>query len=324
VRDRDVIRVGVISNPRSRQNLRGMAAIRELLARHPQILHREIASRAENAAVVRDLAAAGVELVVINGGDGTVQGVLTEIINGGQFATLPKLAVLPTGMTNLVAADVGLPGRPVESLARLIALTAGGQSLPEVRRAVISMRHAADQPPAHGLFFGGAAFYRGTVMGRDQVHRIGVQKSLAAGLSLFWFLFLAFFSRTGRNPLYRGEAMTVRIDGSVVPEPEQFVLLGTTLHCLILGMMPFWGDGPGSLRYTSVAFPLRRFARALVPLLRGRPRPWMNGSGYRSGRAREIALVTDCPIVMDGEIFPTSRDTPVLLRADREVAFVRV
>jgi len=318
------MRVGVISNPRSRQNLRGMAAIRELLARHPGISHRDVASRAENAAALGDLAAAGVDLVVINGGDGTVQGVLTEIINGGRFPTLPKLAVLPTGMTNLVALDVGLQGNPLESLARLIDRAAGDQALPEVRRAVISMRYAADQPPAHGLFFGGAAFYRGTVMGRDQVHRVGVQKSMAAGLSLFWFLFLAFFSRTGRNPLYRGEEMAVRVDGHLLPEPEQFVLLGTTLERLILGMMPFWGDGPGSLRYTSVAFPLRRFACALLPLLRGRPRPWMESRGYRSGRAREISVVTDCPIVMDGEVFLTSRDVPVLLRADRDVAFVRL
>jgi hypothetical protein len=142
-------------------------------------------------------------------------------------------------------------------------------------------------------------------------------------LALFWFLFRALFGRKGANPLYRGEAMTVRLDGRVLAEPQQFVVLGTTLNRLILGLMPFWGDGPGAMRYTSVSFPARRFPRALLPLLRGRPRPWMAAFGYHSGLYDEVSLVTDCPIVMDGEIFPVSRDVPVLLRADREVAFVR-
>lgn len=316
-------RLGVISNPRSRQNRRGIAGVRALLEHHPEVPHRELASRADNAAAVREMAAAGVDLIVINGGDGTVQGVLTEIINGGAFAALPRIAVLPNGMTNLIAADVGLEGKPPESLASLIAKAAAGEELRQSLRPVISMRYAADQPPAHGLFIGSAAFYRATVMGQQQVHPLGVEKSVAAGLSLLWFLVRAFFSRTGPNALYRGEHMEVKIDGAPALEPLQFVLVGTTLERLILGVMPFWGDGPGRLRYTSVAFPARRFGRALLPLLRGRPRPWMSRFGYRSGCAREMSLVTDCPIVMDGEIFPVSRAVPVVLRADREIAFVR-
>jgi hypothetical protein len=317
-------RIGVISNPRSRQNLRGMPAIRALLAERPAVLHRELHSRADNVTAVRDFAEAGVEIVVISGGDGTVQGILSEMVNSGRFTELPKIAVLPCGMTNLIAADVGLHGKPVASLARLIDAAAGVQEPRLARRALISMRYAPDRPLEHGFFFGTAAFYRGTLLGRNQVHRLGVQRSLAAGLSLFWFLLRALVGRYESDPLNRGEKMVVRLDERVLPEPEQFVLIGTTLDRLILGLMPFWGDGQGGLRYTSIAFPLKRFGRALVPLLRGRPRPWMNDDGYRSGRVQEVSLTTDCPIVMDGEIFPVSRDVPVVLRADREVAFVRL
>lgn len=318
------MRIGVVSNPRSRQNLRGMPRLRALMAAHPEVLHLELGGRPDNHEAVRALAAAAVDMVVISGGDGTVQGVLSDIVNSGLFAELPRIAVLPAGMTNLIAADVGLRGAPAESLARLIDAVALGHELPIERRPLISMRYAADQPPAHGFFVGTAAFHRGTVLGREQVHRLGVQKSAAAGLSLFWFLLRALFGRNGDNPLYRGERITIRLDGETVAEPEQFVVIGTTLRRLILGIMPFWGDGPGALRYTSVSFPARRFARALLPLLRGRPRPWMAAAGYRSGRYREVSLVTDCPFVMDGEIFPASRDCPVVLRADREVEFVRV
>lgn len=317
-------RIGVISNPHSRQNLRDMPAIRAVLAERPAVLHRELHSRDDDATVVRDFAEAGVEIVILSGGDGTVQGILSEMVNSGLFAELPKIVVLPSGMTNLIAADVGLHGKPAASLARFIDAAAGGQALRLTRRPLITMRHAVDQPPAHGFFLGTAAFYRGTLLGRSQVHHLGVQRSLAAGMALFWFLFRALIGRYESDPLYRGERMVVRLDDHVLPEPEQFVLMATTLDRLILGLMPFWGDGPGRLRYTSMVFPLRRFGLALLPLLRGRPRPWMRDLGYRSGRAGEVSLVTECPIVMDGEVFPVSRDVPVTLRADREVAFVRL
>ena len=57
-------RIGVISNLRSRQNLRGMPAIRAVLAERPAVLHRELRSRDDDPAAVRDLAEAGVEIVV--------------------------------------------------------------------------------------------------------------------------------------------------------------------------------------------------------------------------------------------------------------------
>jgi len=317
-----VNRLAVISNPRSRQNLRGMEGMRAFTAASG-ILHRELSARADTAIVLRDYADAGVDTLVVSGGDGTVHSVLTDILNGAWPSRLPRIAVLPSGTTNLIAADVGLAGDPVDALRRLAGRMVAGQAIAEDRRAIVSVRYAPDTAPIHGMFFGTAAFYRGTLLGRREIHPLGVQKSAAAGLTLFWFLLRAFFSRTGPNPLYRGEPMEVRIDGHVLPEPEQFVLLGTTLRRLVLNLMPFWGEGAGALRYTSVAFPPKRLSRALVPLLRGRPRSWMAADGYRSGRAGEMTLVTDCPIVMDGEIFPTSREAPVVIRADHEVTFVR-
>lgn len=317
-------RIGVISNPRSRQNTRGMAAIRSFLETIPGVAHRELLARSETGPALRRLAEEGVDLVVVNGGDGTVHSVVTEMLNGAWSSPLPRIAVLPAGTTNLIAADVGFDGSPVDALRRLLdACRDESRVMTEHERPVVSMRHAADGPPMHGMFFGTAAFYRGTMLGRAEVHPLGVEKSAAAALALFWFLLRAFFSRTGSNPLYRGESMEVRIDGKVMPEPEQFVLLGTTLRRLILGLRPFWGDGRGSLRYTSISFPPRRFGRAILPVMRGRPRAWMEADGYRSGLAQEMTLVTDCPIVMDGEIFPTSRQVPVVIRADHTVTFVQ-
>ena len=65
-------------------------------------------------------------MLVINGGDGTVQAALTELHNGGHFGDQPPpVAVLPSGKTNLIALDLGARGDPVAALERLIALAQG-------------------------------------------------------------------------------------------------------------------------------------------------------------------------------------------------------
>ena len=63
------------------------------------------------------------KVLVINGGDGTVQAALTELYNGGHFGDKPPpVAVLPSGKTNLIALDLGARGDPIETLERLIEL----------------------------------------------------------------------------------------------------------------------------------------------------------------------------------------------------------
>ena len=317
------MRIGVISNPRSRQNLHGMAAIGEVLARSPDVLHIEAGRPAQVAAALRDLARREVGLVVVNGGDGTVQATLTALFNEAMFERPPRLAVLPAGMTNLIALDVGLKGRRDRALARLIERSAAGDGLVESTRPVLALRYAADGPPVYGMFGGAAAFYRATLLGRNEVHALGAQRSVATGLALGLSVLQVLLRRHGGSSgLFRGDRMTIEVDGRARPEREYLLLLATTLDRLLLGLRPFWGGGAGRLRHTSIDFPPRRFARALVPTLRGRPRPWMADCGYVSGRADRMALYLTTPFVLDGEIFMPTPGVPLTLTADRRAVFV--
>ena len=117
--------------------------------------------------------------------------------------------------------------------------------------------------------------------------------------------------------------MTVELDGRSTPPQDYLLFLATTLERLMLGLMPFWGEGNGGVRYTSIGFPPQRLWRALLPVVRGRPRPWMAARGYESGWTGECRLSLQCPIVFDGEIFTPEPGTPVALRADRHVTFLR-
>jgi hypothetical protein len=319
-----MMRAGLITNPLSQRNRQRQPAMRDAVAGHPDLLHEELDSVHATADVLRDFARREVGLVIVCGGDGTVQKVLTELLNGREFERPPPLAVLPGGMTNLIAADVGLRGDAVQSLTKLCRAAADPTAVREtVERPVLSLQRTPQEPPVHGMFLGTAAFYHAVMMARHEVHATGAKHDLAIALSLALALFRLTTGRRGSSALSQRERMTVEIDGRTAAPSDYLLFLATTLERLMLGLMPFWGEGAGGLRYTALGFPPQRLWRALVPVIRGRPRPWMAAQGYESGRTNECRLSLQCPIVFDGEIFTPEPGTPVTLRADRRVSFLR-
>ena len=106
-------------------------------------------------------------------------------------------------------------------------------------------------------------------------------------------------------------------------EPARLIGLATTLQrSLVAGMNPFWGEGPGPIRWLDVHAPGHRLVLAAPFLALGRPRRWMTRAGYASGRAARIELSLDTPFVMDGETFPPGRSGPMTLTASEEIAFI--
>lgn len=319
-----MIRVGLISNPRSQRNKRQMPALRAAAAAQPELLHVEIDSVHTIHEVLHEFARRDVGLIVVSGGDGTIQKVVTDMLNSGEVVPSTPLALLPSGMTNLIAADVGMSGDPARSLARLCRHVAANDLDGErLVRSVLSLWRTPTEAPIHGLFLGTAAFYHGIMLARRRVHSLGVKHQLAAAMAIGLGLLRLLFGKKGTDDLRRGERMTVAVDQRNGLPHDYLLFLATTLERLFLGVMPFWGDGAGHLRYTSIAYPPEHLWRAVLPVVRGRPQSWMSDHGYRSGRAVECKLRLSCPIVFDGELVTPEPDMPVVLRGDRQVTFWR-
>ena len=320
-----VTTMAVISNPRSHRNLRGLGAVREAVARHPRVAHVELEHMDALGEALNGFAGQGIRLVVVNGGDGTVQAVMTELLNGDNFERIPDLALLPAGRTNLIARHVGLGGlgglggRPVDGLARLLA---GARPAAE-EHAVLTLHPGGAAAPFHGMFFGTAAFYRATMLARAKYHPVGAAGSAVVGLSLASALLRAVLRRGGEHGIYRGDDMALAVDDGAAQDGSYLLVLATTLDRLMLGVRPFWGDGPGALRLTTIRFPPAGLGRALIPLLRGRPKPWMAEAGYHSRRAARLAIRGACPMILDGEIIHPDPAEPVVLESGRRLRFLR-
>ncbi|MGI9419045.1 MAG: diacylglycerol/lipid kinase family protein [Geminicoccaceae bacterium] len=317
-------RLAVISNPRSQRNRQGaLDAVKNLLVGHVEARHEELWDFADLGAMIEHVIADDVEVIAVNGGDGTVQAVLTELGRRDLNGRTPKLAVLAGGMTNVIAKDVGIDGQPAKSLQRLIA---GGAKM-EVTRPLIGLALRPDEPPVYGMFFGAAGFYQAVKLANDKVRTRGVAGSIASTSTLVLSLLRLLIGRSAADdPLYRGEPMAIDVDGDRRPEAPYLLLIATTLDRLILGLQPFWDDdgrAGGTIRYTSVDFPPKRLFRALLPVMRGKPAGWMGEGGYRSGSASDLSIDIESPVVLDGEIFHPTPGTPIRLTGDRTQTFIQ-
>jgi hypothetical protein len=315
--------IGVISNARSRRNRTSLVDLFALLHDYPQVKHHALHEVLELPQSLREMAAEGVTHLVIGGGDGTVQAVISELINASPFSQPVKLSLLPAGMTNVVALDMGITHKPVPYLKRLIERVEAGQEGERVDRPVLSLDLKDGGPLIHGFLMGAIAFYQGTILGRDKVHGLGFQQSLGSKLGLALSALKVLWYGPGEKSGFNGERVTPIIDGKEGGAEDLFLVVATTLSQILPGVSPFWGEGEGRMRLTIVRHPPKRFARALLPAIKGRPRPWMADYGYCSRRAEQLEIDLTSPVVFDGEFLETDGGPGFKLSVGPTLAFHR-
>ncbi len=174
----------------------------------------------------------------------------------------------------------------------------------------------------YGMFFGAMAFYRASEYTRERIHTMGIRHAagVAAAIAMTAGRLLG-----GRGADWRqGEGVELSIDGAPAEVRPGFLLLATTLRRFVLGLHPFWADAAGPLRYLDIAAPPQRLSRALLPVMLGRPRPWMQGLGYRSGRADRLTVALRSPFLLDGEVFAPTSVQGITLSAGPAAEFVRL
>ncbi|MEM6856722.1 MAG: acylglycerol kinase family protein [Pseudomonadota bacterium] len=297
-------RVGVIYNPRSHRN-QGADFDCGL---SPQIHIATPENRDGLPKALSEFAEAGVDLLVINGGDGTVRDVLTcgrAIFNDDW----PALAVIPKGKTNALTVDLGVP----IDWSLQDAIDAFEKGARVMRRPVeISDLNASSQSPVLGFILGGGAFTHATKAGQS-AHRLGAFNSAVVAVTATWGIAQAFFA-SRKNPWRRGSRMAIELgqgrktmahSGAGDPEFRQ-LLLATTLENLPAGLRPF-GRLKTGLRMVAVD-QINRRTTAMLPLAAlGKIRSGLRERGIHQLSLPEFTLTIDEPLIFDGEAFEPGR-----------------
>jgi hypothetical protein len=313
----------MLSNPLSGGNRKGLEAIRKVLTGHPQVIHREVQTPANVRSALADFAREEVDIVAVNGGDGTIQAVLTALFCRSPFKALPLLAVFRSGTTSLIAGDVGLQGSRDSALQRLIAWARTGDGDAVILKRPVLRVEVPDQESLCGMFFGAAGICQGIRFFHDKIHGLGLRGQLAPGLVIARFL----LALARRNSEYVVQVpITIAVNEDPPKQRDSLLVLVTTLERLFFGLRPYWGTENGPLHYTAVFGRPRHLLRALPYLLRGRKcRSGSPEHGYFSHNANELHLSLDSSFALDGEFYtPDSRLGPVVVKNAGPVSFLRL
>jgi diacylglycerol kinase (ATP) len=296
-------RIGIVRNPRSHRN----KANPQPLVETDRVLVAAPASRAELAGALTRFADQQVELIVVDGGDGTVRDLLTrgDAVFGAGW---PRLMVVPKGKTNALALDLGMPAKM--TLERALERVSGARI--ERRRALKIEPKDGSRPPFYGFIMGTGVFHV-AVDAAQVTHRFGAFQGLAVGLTVATGMIMTLLG-LGRGP-WRSLSPT-RIAGAGVGEVphsrhgqggKRWAVGLSTLSNFPLGMKPFAGTGQGqsaAIACLAVDAPLRRVIARAPAILAGSGGPRYTALGVHRGAAQAYEIELGAPFILDGESFP--------------------
>ena len=284
--------IGIVCNPKAHRNhgaeYQGMPGAGSVILAAPR-------TRAALAEALAEFAAKRIDLLVIDGGDGTVRDVLTaaEDVWG---AAWPRIVVIPSGKTNALAIDLGIPKG--WTLANALDAVRDGRILK--RRPVEVDRHDGRRL-LRGFLFGAGAFVDATELAQH-THRAGAFNGVAVGLALGGAIMQTMFGRA-TSAWRKGTSMRLRIAGSEPDTRSRYLLLASTLGRFPLGIKPF-GPAKRDLKLLSIDAPTRALWRAAPAVVAGSHAAWLDEAGYHRIETTGFDVTLERGFILDGELFP--------------------
>jgi diacylglycerol kinase family enzyme len=294
----------------------------ELLRDYPHVHHVETTNVRAVPEALASLARKKVDLLIVSGGDGTLQYALTQILTTGDFETIPMVAPLRSGRTNMNARDFGAHRNPRTGLKGLLDdINAGKLDERIVERPLLRVETLRDRHVNYGFFFGAGMIHRAITKVHDTFPPGGQgvigASMVTAGLIL----------RAGANRLdgvLKPDKVQIMLDGEPVDRGEFTAVIASSLQRMFFNINPFWSQEKGSVRFTSIASGCHRLTAAAPGILRGKPRSFVRPeNGYTSRNVETVELRLDSGFTVDGEIVRPRSDEVVRITGDRRVGFVR-
>ncbi|MGC6330611.1 diacylglycerol/lipid kinase family protein [Rhizorhabdus sp. FW153] len=318
--------VALLSNPRSTGNLSMLPRMRSFCASQSDIFHYEVESVDQIGEALRTIARVNPKVLVVNGGDGTVQAALTELYLGNHFdGSPPPVAVLPNGKTNLIALDLGAVGDPIAALQRVMDIARSGIEEHVVVRELIALSDGSDgSRPVLGMFLGGAGLADTILYCRNKIYPLGLPNgishfltAIAVMVTLILGIRTAFLPPAAR-PLKVSMMRAGQIQGRFS------LLIVTTLHKLLLGSSTGGSAASGALQLMVVEQRPLPLLRALFAGIFGRVgRDRMDGVHFEYGDEIQIEGERSS-VILDGEIFQADAGKPIILKTTPPVPFLRL
>jgi hypothetical protein len=303
-----------------------LPAVRTYCAKNPDIFHYEVEEMDQIAKALEMIARVKPKVLVINGGDGTVQSALTELYHGGHFeGTPPPVAVLPNGKTNLIALDLGVEGDPLEALAQIMEAAKGDLSEHIIVRELIALSDDSEGArPVLGMFLGGAGLAETILYCRHKIYPLGLPNGLSHFLTAIAVIFSTFVGVKASFLPARSKPVSISFIRNGELQGTFAVLIVTTLEKLLLGGQAGNSKQRGLMKFLAVDQAPMAMLKMMAASLRGKlGQTAMTGVHFQQGDFIRIDS-EQSSVVLDGEVFEAYLGSPIVLRSTPPVSFLKL
>lgn len=303
---------GLIVNTSSQRNRAGLrydppTAVETRILNHMSALPR-ILAEFESMAVQR---------LVVDGGDGTLQAVLTALY-AEQRSWRPNLAVLAGGMTNMFAGVAGLKDEPVTALTRL----SQGEAMETLRQPVLRVGFGDDL--RCGIFLAMGGVLSAIRMCRREVHARGLTAGVAVAATLGAVVAKrALMKPEDEDEIFHAYDIAVTAPDAARDDAPKLMLVASTAERLSLGIRPFWASEPGPLHISWIRHPAPGLLRHAPALLRGHAPRGRGAQHLVSAAGGAFTLDTGEDFTLDGEIYDAPANRRLTLDVAGDAEFLR-
>jgi diacylglycerol kinase family enzyme len=283
------------------------ALLPKIAKKHNAFL-RDVGDFTDVDTLVRDALAAKAEHIFIEGGDGTVQGILTECLRHEKARNLPIFTIVPGGNTNQVARNIGLGAATPQAVAKALSPNKTISHAPLLRVKDKMQRKY------YGFLFSSGALPQVTDYTKDKLHDRGIGGSMAVIGGILK-------GATGTSGITTPTKikLDVNADGLRKLRGPHLGTIVTTLPGLMLKLDPFWGEGDRPLRVTYVAGDYQKLVRHVASLWLGNKSKDRSRDGMYSWTADGLKYRYKGPCVLDGELLELSKGFKI--RATKPIRF---
>lgn len=316
--------VVLITNPRSHWVSRNGSRLKAIAAALPEAVLLIAEDVSDLTGAISAEIEKGQNVFLIEGGDGTVQAVLTTCVTHRQFDPAVFLfGILPGGSTNLAYRLFGINRIDRTALeARVRALINNGQNTAIHTQRALRLSSPEQGRTLVGFLLSTGSLARTMLFTQRHMHSarrrgvLSVIKTIAQ---------LAARPRSTRDedgePIIRPSEFTVENTGGVTSRRAFTVF--STLDRLSLEINPFWNRGEHPIAQTYSEWPIRSLRIGILKLVTGLAGQRLEKHGLASAGLSELRFRCDGPMVLDGEqVSGPPRDT-FHLKATPELRFLR-
>ncbi len=300
--------IGIVNNPGSRRNRRrpGIARrLRALLDADGEVV--DASTPGELALAIERFRAADIDVLGVNGGDGTVHYVLTAFARAGGERPLPKLLLLRGGAMNTVAHGNGVRVGPERALREVLIRLRHRYPLRTVDRDLLRVR-ADGGEPRYGFIFGMGSI---VVSFLDAYYATGHPCPATAAFLLARAIGSALVAGRFAAALTRRDRLRVSTNGDEWPDDSFLALAAGSTPDIGFGFQAFHrcGEQPGFFHAVGVTGTVGQLALAVPRIRRGSP--WRRRLA-QDEVARALLVEGDRPrFTIDGDLYRADRTIEV-------------